>query len=267
MGQTPCSCQKGPGVNAQVIDEQTRGDNDGDPFGNDGSEPLSSQRVVLEGGAYYEGGWLGAEKHGRGILTLPTGSRYVGEFEHDRQWDNDFQFGQGEERWSDGSVFEGQFSNGTKNGSGRFLWINQCKYDGQFESNDMHGDGTYRWSDGRIYAGQWQRNSMGPVGKMWWVDGRSYDGEFDEGRKHGQGSLTWPDGRSYSGQWLDGKQHGAGVACTSGGRSRKSRWENGKFAEWLGEVQDALDGVGQTFSDCKLPPAEIEVQVSAAPGG
>mmetsp|Transcript_70280 Transcript_70280/g.195601 ORF Transcript_70280/g.195601 Transcript_70280/m.195601 type:complete len:390 (-) Transcript_70280:202-1371(-) len=207
-------------------------------------------KVALDGGAMYEGPWLGSLKHGQGTLVLADGTRYTGQFQHDQksgygtysypsgstysgQWADDLQNGHGAENWADGSTFEGQFASGEKHGWGRFSWGNGCLYEGEFERNDMHGEGSYAWSDGRMYSGQWAHNFMGPTGSMQWTDGRVYDGEFHDGRKHGEGTHWWPDGRSYRGQWREGRQHGTGVARTAKGMECKGFWQDGKFVRWL----------------------------------
>jgi len=218
-------------------------------------------KVVLEGGAIYEGSWAGSVRQGEGTLTLPDGATYVGQFHEDRkdgygvycypsgssysgQWSDDFQTGQGEERWPDGSIFQGHFRNGEKQGPGKFTWASNCRYEGEFDHNDMHGDGVYHWSDGRGYSGQWVRNAMSLKGSMWWADGRRYEGEFFDGRKHGKGILRWTDSRYYTGQWFEGRQHGVGIACNNRGVKRESRWFEGTFVEWGDEVAG-----GEVLSD------------------
>jgi len=117
------------------------GEESKDPLG--AREPLEVT-LELDGGARYEGGWNGTQKHGQGILTLADGAQYEGQFAHDRksgtgiyryptgstysgQWVDDLQSGRGQERWADGSVFEGAFSNGEKHGKGDFQWANSCR--------------------------------------------------------------------------------------------------------------------------------------------
>eukprot|EP00930_Biecheleria_cincta_P018545 TRINITY_DN14407_c0_g1_i1.p1 TRINITY_DN14407_c0_g1~~TRINITY_DN14407_c0_g1_i1.p1 ORF type:complete len:434 (+),score=67.96 TRINITY_DN14407_c0_g1_i1:56-1357(+) len=236
MGQ----CSKGPDVLTQLITPT-------------GIFKNASNSVAAEEDPVYHGS-LDASclKDGHGLLMLPDGSWYDGQFRKDKksghgvyhyrkgsnyrgQWLDDQQHGQGRECWADGSTFEGQFAKGKKHGRGRFQWKSGCTYEGQFHRNDMHGTGSYTFADGQEYSGEWICNSMGPSGKMSWPDGRVYEGEFSGGMKHGNGKLSWPDGRCYEGQWVSDRQHGRGLARGGRGQLCSSIWENGRFVRWVVE--------------------------------
>ena len=53
MGQSPCSCDRGPAVNTQTI------------TGDDGDKASVTETT---GNATYEGAWLDGQKHGHGVL-------------------------------------------------------------------------------------------------------------------------------------------------------------------------------------------------------
>ena len=53
MGQSPCSCDRGPAVNTQTI------------TGDDGDKASMTEAT---GNATYEGAWLDGQKHGHGVL-------------------------------------------------------------------------------------------------------------------------------------------------------------------------------------------------------
>lgn len=204
----------------------------------------------------YDGDLVDGFKHGAGVLCLPDGGRYEGQFRLDKktgkgtfvsasaistytgEWEDNCQHGHGEERWSNGSTFVGQYRQGAKHGHGSFSWATQCSYEGEFDQDEMHGVGTYKWRDGRGYCGLWTRNCMGPKGRMWWPDGREYHGDFTDGRKHGQGIMTWPDGACYSGPWAEGLQHGEGVWSSKGCPGRRSSWNDGVFVKFVDNIEN-----------------------------
>lgn len=140
MGQSPCSCDRGPSVNTQTI----TGDDSGS---------VAAVRDEM-GNATYEGSWLDGQKHGHGVLVGKDGAKYVGQFKNDKkegqgtyyypsgakytgEWLNDLQEGHGKEEWADGSIFEGEFKAGAKHGRGQFIWSTLCRYEGEFDNNDM----------------------------------------------------------------------------------------------------------------------------------
>ena len=49
---------------------------------------------------------------------------------------------------------------GKKQGKGKFFWTDGSQYEGQFSNNNIHGIGTYTWADGRNYKGEWKNNKM-----------------------------------------------------------------------------------------------------------
>lgn len=47
--------------------------------------------------------------------------------------------GKGEEIWSDGAYYKGDYINGEKSGVGLFRWSDGSSYEGEFLGNCMHG--------------------------------------------------------------------------------------------------------------------------------
>ncbi|HUI05433.1 MAG TPA: hypothetical protein VL486_00350, partial [Verrucomicrobiae bacterium] len=88
-----------------------------------------------------------------GVMTLPGGQRYAGEFKHG---------------WMDGR--------------GTYTWPDGRKYDGAFKDDEPNGPGTYTWPDGRKYVGEFRDGQFDGVGKMTYPDGRVEDGRWSQNR-------------------------------------------------------------------------------------
>lgn len=64
--------------------------------------------------------------------------------------------GRGEEIWSDGKRYEGDFKNGKKDGEGTFEWANGNKYIGSWKNNKQNGIGVlYNAADLSRRQGEW----------------------------------------------------------------------------------------------------------------
>ena len=59
-------------------------------------------------------------------------------------------------RYSDGSMYEGEWKNGKRHGSGTFRSISGDVYEGQFQQDRRHGFGKLRTSTGITYEGSWK---------------------------------------------------------------------------------------------------------------
>ena len=83
------------------------------------------------------------KKQGRGTITDPDGTKYVGEFKDDK-W-----HGQGTATSLDGSKYVGKFKDGEKNGQGTFTFPDGGKYVGEWK-NGKRWNGTEYDKDGNI---------------------------------------------------------------------------------------------------------------------
>lgn len=91
------------------------------------------------------------EFHGLGRLTMKD-STAVG------VWQDGFLHGPGQEAWSDGRLYRGEFLTGAFSGHGRMQWHHprgSMVYDGQYVEDRKHGWGRFTWPSGRTYEGQW----------------------------------------------------------------------------------------------------------------
>lgn len=91
------------------------------------------------------------EFHGLGRLTMKE-STAVG------LWQDGFLHGPGQEAWTDGRRYTGEFLAGAFSGHGRMHWYHPrggMVYDGQYLEDRKHGWGRFSWPSGRVYEGQW----------------------------------------------------------------------------------------------------------------
>ena len=126
------------------------------------------------------------EKHGHGILMLPNGS-----------------------------IFDGQFKNNNYD-IGRLVFTNGEKYEGRFEDGLPNDDnGCYYFSNMDTYVGNVVKGKITGKGEIKYnKDGSVYKGEVLNGKREGKGSIEYFDSngrmRFYEGDWKDDKIEGHG---------------------------------------------------------
>lgn len=81
------------------------------------------------------GQWQKDLKHGSGILTYPSGKKYVGEFL------NDLRHGKGTLIFPNGEKYEGEWQKDLCHGKGTFTYPNGDRYDGEWQKDLRHGKG------------------------------------------------------------------------------------------------------------------------------
>ena len=116
--------------------------------------------------------------HGTGTMTLPDGTKYVGEF-----------------------------NDGVKSGLGKLEYANGTVYEGDFLGEAPHGRGVITTAEGR-YEGQLDAGSKHGLGKMTFADGRGYEGNFNNDRIDGAGTLTKADGTVVTGNFRETERDG-----------------------------------------------------------
>eukprot|EP00434_Breviolum_minutum_P005485 symbB.v1.2.004836.t1/scaffold279.1/size242841/21 len=178
---------------------------------------------LLADGSVYAGEWVGAVRHGRGVLTRPDGSSYSGQFEHgvvhgyatftlptgakyEGQWKNGKQDGEGRETTAEGAIYQGEYSEGKKQGQASIYYPDGSTYVGEVSDGKLHGQGKYLWSNGHHYEGDWEEDQMHGKGTYVWPTGAKFVGTYQNNQKHGYGTVYWPDGRAVAGTYTQGKQ-------------------------------------------------------------
>ena len=112
--------------------------------------------------------------------------------------------GPGIYRWSDGSIYEGDYLDDLRHGKGRFLWANGESYEGDYLNDERTGSGVYHWPDGSFYKGV-----------------------FLAGKRHGKGTYQSANGNIYTGEWFDDLQHGQGTLSNLDGTKVQGIWRKG----------------------------------------
>ncbi|KAK1294045.1 Phosphatidylinositol 4-phosphate 5-kinase 6 [Acorus calamus] len=153
---------------------------------------------------------------------LANGDFYTG------QWSAaDVPHGVGKYLWTDGCMYEGEWSHGRTTGKGKFSWPSGVTYEGDFKSGFMDGSGTYTGSAGETYRGFWSMNAKHGQGKKSYANGDYYEGEWARGIQHGRGLYVWQNGNYYSGQWREGSIQGKGTMVWANGNQYDGDWEDG----------------------------------------
>merc|ERR1711988_542633 len=91
--------------------------------------------------------------------------------------------GRGEMKFTDGSIYKGQWANDVQEGLG--TWMSKdgkSKYDGNWHLGLRYGQGTYTWTDGGSYSGGWVEDKREGKGTMKYPDGFVYEGEWKADR-------------------------------------------------------------------------------------
>ena len=58
-------------------------------------------------------------------------------------------------KWKDGSLYEGEYSDGKFHGNGKLSYPSGSLYDGCFVNGQRSGKGHYTWPNGKTYDGDW----------------------------------------------------------------------------------------------------------------
>jgi hypothetical protein len=151
---------------------------------------------LLVGDMHYDGGLVGTERHGFGVLTIGGNGHH-------------------------GSVF--------KPGAAR----KDDSHVGVFRRNRRHGAAVVEvWNDGdntsMVYVGDYWNDKQHGYGRLQVSNGDLYVGSWLYGFQWGYGSytsLSW----SYEGQWVQGEPHGYGKETFSNGTVREGLFDMGRI--------------------------------------
>lgn len=142
----------------------------------------------------YEGEWTEGAPHGKGILTLASGTSYEGEWEWHRPDRSPAGAPSRDVDWS--------------------TWVRAKRW------KLRGGRGTKTLPDGTRCEGEWRR----PDDKS----DLEFIHEEPQTVLHGQGTETWPDGTRYEGEWREGKLHKGSLTLHDGTRY-EGEWQAGYF--------------------------------------
>jgi len=177
---------------------------------------------VPRGGVYTGQARQDGQPHGSGTQRWSDGTIYNG------NWSVGAAHGCGKLSKSDGSGYEGNWLEGRKHGVGFERLVDQSEYRGEFVDGQKHGRGAFRWKGGASYSGEFVEDALQGEGVFLWGDGRSFRGQWVQSRMHGQGRFEWPDGKSFEGKYENDKKHGPGIFTWPDGSNCVGIWQNGK---------------------------------------
>ena len=173
-------------------------------------------------GHYYEGAWLGDERHGFGRYFSAEGDFFFGQFRQGL-----FE-GEGEYHARDGSVYRGGFHNHRRHGYGIELKATGTKYKGQWAEGRRHGKGLLKYANGDTYQGDFKADVFDGQGVYSWADGSKYEGEYLNGKYHGKGVMTLANGNKFVGDYVKGKPNGFGEFHNRDGGIYRGECSHGK---------------------------------------
>lgn len=252
---------------------------------------------IWDNGDTYEGHWDNDAMNGEGIYRFADGGTMDGEFQ-DNCFDHgtytfinltgnyviqyaDKEMATASIQFADGSIYEGDFSDGQINGHGTITYPNGDTYTGEYENGKRCGTGIYDWNFGDQYNGDWNADKMDGEGTYTFSSGVRLTGEFSDNQfhsgeyktnseagtytftlKNGQAvavELSLQSGLNYKGGFSDGAFHGQGELTyvtgesyegdfVGGLRSGKGtyRWTDGAYydGQWS---EDQMNGEGTYY--------------------
>lgn len=135
--------------------------------------------------------------------------------------------GKGEYKWSDGTIYVGDWQEGKMTGGGLISWSSGASYEGDFSGGYLDGFGILTKPDGSTYTGSWRLNNQQGIGKKQYTNSDIYDGTWKEGVHEGSGIYAWCNGNMYIGNWKAGSMCGRGVMKWLNGDLFDGYWLNG----------------------------------------
>lgn len=225
-----------------------------------------------ESGEIYEGGWMrssngSGRRHGRGICLFTDGTIYEG------LWSNGKCQGRGQLMTGTRQIiYTGEWVDGFMQGQGTYNFENGDKYVGDWKEGNRHGKGEYIMKNGCTYNGEWKDNKRHGKGLFFWADGSYYEGAWENDNRNGQGLLHLACGFVYDGNWLNGFMEGRGNCRFPSGSEYQGTYKSGlregrgsiTFAEgavYEGRFKDdRIDGHG-TINLSKSVPGNEEGEI------
>jgi hypothetical protein len=221
------NCDDSVGVYLRADGTRYQGEWDGGYYHGNGTV-YSREGTVVNRGLWSHGVFQGTPisgdcKNGAGMLTLPNGDIYEGDFKDCEligkgkiiyQNGDIYQgdvlkgvaSGRGTYTWAKrGESYSGTFRNGSIHGKGVYTFRNGDQYEGRFLTGKRHGEGTYTWGNGDRFEGEWRNDSYDGRGTYFYENGDQYNGNFSKGLKADEGTYTFSNRRSLNAFWREDK--------------------------------------------------------------
>lgn len=143
---------------------------------------------------------------------------------------NDNRDGFGMLNMPDGSKFAGEWQLDMRMGFGVSTSISRERYAGQFSFDQKEGIGVQRDNYGSIYAGKWKNGKKQGYGTTYYPNGESLSAIYEDGEiVNSIGSWMLEDNTVVVGKMSAFGPTGECVHILIDGRQRNELWENGKL--------------------------------------
>lgn len=241
-----------------------------------------------DNGDIYNGQWENDAMNGTGTYIFSDGSRMDGEFLNNVFYSGEYvlsnntgdytiQYSNGEMisatvKFTDGSVYIGEFSDCQINGNGQIIYPNGDTYTGEYKNGKRNGSGTYEWSFGDTFFGDWNSDAMDGTGTYTFASGVILTGEFSDNKfvsgtyktdtETGDYIFTLEDevpvavelalksGLAYNGGFSNGKFDGQGKIIYATGETYEGSFVNGlRSGEGIYEWTDGASYSGEWSED------------------
>lgn len=129
----------------------------------------------------------------RGTIVYPDNdsngyANYKGQISVERN----IPHGQGEMKWTNNDVYNGEWHFGKRNGSGTMKYNDGTKYTGEWKNNKKHGNGSIYYQNGKKYVGQWYKDIRQRNGSLHYNDGKIAKGNWENDVPTGPFKMIWP---------------------------------------------------------------------------
>lgn len=139
-------------------------------------------------------------------------------------------------KFSDGGIYHGELNEKKlPEGKGICEWSDGSKYDGYWSDGKKHGSGTMITAD-EVVKGFWYEDELISIFRKETPNANEpepqerYIGDKDQQNKpHGKGKYTYADGSTFDGYWVNGFKHGVGTQCDANGNIIRGFWYDGEL--------------------------------------
>lgn len=210
----------------------------------------------LLNGDVYKGGFKNDKRHGTGICQFASGAIYRGD------WRDDNPNGQGILFSGSNEVIEGRFENGAApHGRVKIMFSDGSYYEGSYSNHRRHGQGVMIYPNGEEYAGEWNNDKRIGRGKMQFLNKTTYKGQFIDDQADGDGQIEDQYNNFFQVEQAM-KDDGSDAGCILNGRlsGRCSiSFQNGDY--FIGEFKEGRpNGQGEMYYKHSLPSTQSGVE-------
>ena len=149
-------------------------------------------------------------EHQEGTTNLKKYKKYSVGY-HGPTNNKDMPHGKGIYKYSDGSIYDGNWHRGRRHGEGTYTYCNGDVYIGEWEDGYKSGKGVMKWRNGDVYEGEWAMNKRHGQGHFKGHHGREYKGTYHDDYKHGAGVYKDLNGDIYDGNWTFNRRNRSGI--------------------------------------------------------